>query len=36
MYSHLALKPGLIWTPGYWAYGDDGYYWVPGAWSGSL
>ena len=24
--------PGLIWTPGYWAYGDDGYYWVPGAW----
>jgi WXXGXW repeat (2 copies) len=26
------LEPGLIWTPGYWAYGDDGYYWVPGAW----
>jgi hypothetical protein len=25
-------EPGLIWTPGYWAYGDDGYYWVPGAW----
>jgi hypothetical protein len=24
--------PGLIWTPGYWAYGPDGYYWVPGAW----
>ena len=24
--------PNLIWTPGYWAYGDDGYYWVPGAW----
>jgi len=24
--------PGMIWTPGYWAYGDDGYYWVPGAW----
>lgn len=23
---------GLIWTPGYWAYGPDGYYWVPGAW----
>jgi len=21
-----------IWTPGYWAYGDDGYYWVPGTW----
>jgi len=26
------LQPGLMWTPGYWAYGDDGYYWVPGAW----
>jgi len=25
-------EPGLIWTPGYWAYGPDGYYWVPGAW----
>src|ERR1700757_3161915 len=23
---------GYIWTPGYWAYGDEGYYWVPGAW----
>jgi len=21
-----------MWTPGYWAYGQDGYYWVPGAW----
>ena len=19
-------------NPGYWAYGDDGYYWVPGSW----
>jgi hypothetical protein len=25
-------EPGLMWTPGYWAYGPDGYYWVPGAW----
>jgi WXXGXW repeat (2 copies) len=25
-------EPGLMWTPGYWAYGDDGYYWVPGTW----
>ena len=25
-------EPNLMWTPGYWAYGDDGYYWVPGAW----
>jgi len=24
--------PGYIWSPGYWAYGDDGYYWVPGTW----
>jgi hypothetical protein len=25
-------EPGMMWTPGYWAYGDDGYYWVPGTW----
>jgi hypothetical protein len=25
-------EPGLLWTPGYWAYGEDGYFWVPGAW----
>jgi len=24
--------PEYIWTPGYWAYGHDGYYWVPGTW----
>lgn len=24
--------PGLMWVPGYWAYGPDGYYWVDGAW----
>ena len=24
--------PGYMWTPGYWAYGDNGYYWVPGTW----
>jgi len=25
--------PGFIWTPGYWAWNDDGgYYWVPGTW----
>jgi hypothetical protein len=28
----LAPGDGYIWTPGYWAYGDDGYYWVDGAW----
>jgi hypothetical protein len=25
-------QAGLMWTPGYWAYGPDGYFWVPGAW----
>jgi len=25
--------PGYIWTPGYWAWGQQGYYWVPGAWT---
>jgi WXXGXW repeat (2 copies) len=25
-------EPGLMWMPGYWAYGPDGYYWVPGTW----
>jgi hypothetical protein len=28
----LCPEPGLMWEPGYWAYGPDGYYWVPGAW----
>jgi hypothetical protein len=28
----ICPEPGLMWTPGYWAYGGDGYYWVPGAW----
>ncbi|MBV8782804.1 MAG: YXWGXW repeat-containing protein [Gammaproteobacteria bacterium] len=23
---------GFIWTPGYWAWGGGGYYWVPGTW----
>lgn len=27
-----APGPDYIWTPGYWAYANDGYYWVPGAW----
>jgi hypothetical protein len=25
--------PNYIWTPGYWAYGQEGYYWVPGVWA---
>jgi hypothetical protein len=24
--------PGYIWTPGYWAWDDGDYYWVPGTW----
>src|SRR5580692_9862454 len=28
----IAPGDGYIWTPGYWAYGDDDYYWVPGTW----
>jgi len=26
--------PGYLWTPGYWAWADDGsgYFWVPGTW----
>jgi hypothetical protein len=23
---------GYLWTPGYWAYGESDYYWVPGVW----
>ena len=23
---------GYLWTPGYWAYGEEDYYWVPGVW----
>ncbi len=25
-------QPGYLWSPGYWAWGDEGYYWVPGTW----
>ena len=29
----LCPGDGYIWTPGYWAYDDDGgYFWVPGTW----
>jgi hypothetical protein len=24
--------PGYLWIPGYWAYGSDDFYWVPGMW----
>jgi hypothetical protein len=28
----LCPGEGYIWTPGFWAWGDDDYYWVPGTW----
>jgi hypothetical protein len=28
----LCPTPGYLWTPGYWAYGPAGYYWVQGVW----
>jgi len=29
----VAPGPGFLWTPGYWAWNDEGgYYWVPGTW----
>jgi hypothetical protein len=28
----LCPGDGYIWTPGYWAYDDGDYYWVPGTW----
>lgn len=34
MYAQpICPGPGFFWTPGYWAWNDDGgYYWVPGTW----
>jgi hypothetical protein len=28
----ICPEDGYIWTPGYWAYGDEDYFWVPGTW----
>src|SRR5579862_2635543 len=28
----LCPEEGWMWVPGYWAWGDDGYYWVAGEW----
>ena len=25
-------EPGYLWTPGYWSYNNEDYYWVPGTW----
>src|ERR1700722_11625017 len=35
VYEQPAIpQDGMLWTPGYWAWGDDiqDYYWVPGTW----
>jgi hypothetical protein len=26
-------QDGALWTPGYWSWGGERYYWVPGAWA---
>jgi len=28
----ICPEESYIWTPGYWAYGDEDYFWVPGTW----
>src|SRR5271169_5059095 len=28
----LCPQSNFLWTPGYWAYGEEGYFWVPGTW----
>jgi len=28
-----APYPNAIWQPGYWAWGPNGYFWVPGRWA---
>ncbi len=28
----VLVEEGAIWAPGYWDYGQDGYFWVPGTW----
>jgi hypothetical protein len=32
-YQPQAPAPNLIWQPGYWAWGQSGYFWVPGQWA---
>src|SRR5271170_4328169 len=29
----MAPADGYLWTPGYWANGEEGYFWVPGTWA---
>jgi hypothetical protein len=28
----ICPEPNLMWTPGVWNYGPEGYFWVPGTW----
>jgi hypothetical protein len=28
----ICPEDGYLWTRGYWAYGNDDYFWVPGTW----
>ena len=31
-YQPDATQPNMIWQPGYWGFGSDGFFWVPGTW----
>ena len=31
-YQPAAPQQNMIWQPGYWSYGQGGYFWVPGTW----
>ncbi len=31
-YQPSAPQQNMIWQPGYWSYGQGGYFWVPGTW----
>jgi hypothetical protein len=31
----ICPQDGWLWTPGYWAWDGDDYYWVPGTWVGA-
>ena len=31
-YQPDAYQQNMIWQPGYWSYGQGGYFWVPGTW----
>ncbi len=31
-YQPEATQPNMIWQPGYWGFGQGGFFWVPGTW----